>query len=86
MKKLGIAAAILAGIVAMQGAHAEHHEGKGKAKAQKAKAHKGHKPPGKVKGKKATKSAPADEHSMHGEDYGGEPPAVTEEGDAGTGE
>lgn len=86
MKKLGIAAAILAGFVAMQGAHAEHHDGKGKAKAHKAKVHKGQKGQGKVKNKKATKAAPKEEPAAHAEDYGGEQPAITEEGDAGMGE
>lgn len=88
MKKLGIAAAILAGFVAMQTAQAgEHHEGKNKsAKAHKAKAqHQGTK--AKAKGKKATKAMTQDEAPADmGADEGGDMPPVTEEGDGGSGE
>ncbi|MBX3017725.1 MAG: hypothetical protein KF767_07550 [Bdellovibrionaceae bacterium] len=87
MKKLGIAAAILASFVMMAGAHADHHEGKGKAKAHKAKAHKGAKAhTKKAKGKKAEKAAPKTESIESHEDLGGEMPPVTEEGDSGMGE
>lgn len=87
MKKLGIAAAILASFVMMAGAHADQHEGKGKAKAHKAKAHKGSKAHAKAKGKKADKKvAPKAESIESHEDMGGEMPPVTEEGDSGMGE